>query len=113
MSRSNRIRIKNPYPFRGVEKDAIGKCLAARYGVMPVEWHTEWYPAQAGDQRQVAVDHIVVAGSSVERRVQVTQALLFLMSVEIMRHHEPTSFRIPMEVPPDHEDTYEPDPTQA
>jgi hypothetical protein len=113
MSRSNRIRIKNPYPFRGVEKDAIGKCLAARYGVLAVEWHTEWYPAQAGDQRQVAVDHIVFAGSSVERRVQVTQALLFLMSVEIMRHHEPTSFRIPMEVPPDHEDTDEPAPTQA
>ena len=109
MSRNNRVRITYAYPFRSQEKDAIIKAVAATYGVMIVEWHTVWYPAQPGDDRQVPVDHVVVAGSTVTGRVRITQFLLGPMRYHIVMHHEPLSSRMPEEVPPDREDTYIPE----
>jgi hypothetical protein len=109
MSRTNRIRIKNPYPLRGAERDALIKVVAANFGEIIVSWHTEWYPAQPGDERQVAVDHIVFKGTQVLGRVRITVFLLSMMQYHILLHHEPHRFRTPREVPPDKEDTSYPE----
>ena len=105
MSREKRVRIRYPYPFRGAEKQAITVGIAATYGLTVESWHTEWYPAVKGDERQVPVDHIVFQTSNLDgARIRVTQGLLFLMRCHVQMHHEPHSFRIPEEVAPNDPD---------
>ena len=90
-------QIRNPYPFRSAERDAIRGAILETLGVIIKVWYQDWNPSADGTHDD-AIDHVVFDRANKTQRNQVMGLLLVMMRSQIRLHHDTTSFRNPEEV---------------